>query len=73
MRDDCARIAAPTLVITGDEELDRVVPVAATRTFTSFIKGVHYEQMKGTGHLGLLTQPKKFAHLIGEFVHAHSH
>lgn len=70
---DCARIRVPTLVISGDEALDRVVPVEATRRYASVIPGARYEQMKGTGHLGLLTQPKKFAQLISEFVHAYGH
>ena len=71
--DDCTRIEAPTLVITGDDDLDRVVPVEATRRYASLITGAQYRQMKGTGHLGLLTQPKRFAQLVSEFVHAHSH
>ena len=71
--EDCAHIQAPTLVLSGDEDLDRVVPVAATRRYASLIKGARYEQMNGTGHLGVLTQPKKFARLVSEFVHAHHH
>ena len=70
---DCARIHAPTLVISGDEPLDRVVPVAATRCLTTAIADVRYEQMTGTGHLGSLTQPQRFAQLIADFVHAHCH
>jgi pimeloyl-ACP methyl ester carboxylesterase len=70
MEANCACVQAPTLVITGDEALDRVVPVSATRRFASLIKGARYEQMKGTGHLGLLTQPDRFARLVGEFVYA---
>ena len=27
---DCARVSAPTLVITGDGALDRIVPVSGT-------------------------------------------
>ena len=30
---DCARVKVPTLVLTGEEPLDRVVPVASTRSF----------------------------------------
>lgn len=71
LEEDCARISKPTLVITGDEGLDRVVPVTSTRRYVTAIKGARYEQMTGTGHLGMLTQPKRFARLVSEFVHAH--
>ena len=70
---DCASITAPTLVLSGDEPLDRVVPVATTRRYADVIRGARYEQMKGTGHLGVLTQPSRFARLVSDFVHANSH
>ncbi len=70
---DCARITAPTLVITGEQELDRVVPVETTRRYASMIGGARYELMNATGHLGVLTQPERFATLVSEFVHANHH
>jgi 2-hydroxy-6-oxonona-2,4-dienedioate hydrolase len=70
---DCARITAPTLVITGEQELDRVVPVETTRRYASMINGARYELMNATGHLGVLTQPERFATLVSEFVHANRH
>ena len=70
---DCARITAPTLVISGEETLDRVVPVQTTRRYASLIPGARYELMNATGHLGVLTQPERFARLVGDFVHANSH
>lgn len=70
---DCARITAPTLVITGEENLDRVVPVETTRRYAASIPGARYELMEATGHLGVLTQPERFARLVGDFVHANSH
>ncbi len=68
----CGRISAPTLVVTGDPNLDRVVPAASTREFVSLIRGAKYEMMEGTGHLGLITQPERFARIIGMFVNASS-
>jgi pimeloyl-ACP methyl ester carboxylesterase len=68
---DCARITAPTLVITGDAHLDRVVPVESTRRYVDLIAGARYEIMERTGHLGLLTQPDRFARIVSEFVHGH--
>jgi 3-oxoadipate enol-lactonase len=70
---DCARIRVPTLVLTGEEPLDRVVPVASTRSFCTLIHGAESGVLEHTGHLGAITQPSKFAAVVGEFVHAHNH
>ena len=70
---DCARITAPTLENTGEQELDRVVPVETTRRYASMIGGARYELMNATGHLGVLTQPERFATLVSEFVHGNHH
>lgn len=70
---DCARIRRPTLVVTGEEPLDRVVPVASTRTFCHLIAGATSAVVERTGHLGLLTRPARFAELVGQFVHANHH
>lgn len=68
---DCARIDAPTLIVSGEEGLDRVVPVESTRSYASLIRGAQYEVMAGTGHIGVLTKPDRFADIISGFVHAH--
>jgi 3-oxoadipate enol-lactonase len=73
LEEDCARIRTPTLVMTGDQGLDRVVPVESTKRYLTAIKAARYEQMTGTGHLGMLTQPQRFARLVSEFVHAQHH
>lgn len=70
---DCDRITAPALVITGEEALDRVVPVSVTRKYASLIAGARYEVIERTGHIGLLTRPERFAALVSDFVHANSH
>ena len=70
---DCARITVPTLVLTGEEPLDRVVPVANTRRFCTLIDGAESGVLERTGHLGIMTQPSKFAEVVGNFVHAHNH
>ena len=73
LRADCARVAVPTLVVTGENDLDRVVPVSNTRTYASLIRDARYELLQGTGHIGVLTQPERFANLISGFAHAHNH
>jgi 3-oxoadipate enol-lactonase len=70
---DCARVVAPTLVITGEEHLDRVVPVRVTRGYESVIHGARYQMLERTGHVGLVTRPAEFANVVTGFVHAHSH
>jgi len=66
----CRQIAAPALVVTGEPDLDRVVPVASTREFVPLIPDVKYEMMESTGHIGLVTQPDRFARIVGTFVNA---
>ncbi len=72
-RSDCARICVPTLVMTGEEPLDQVVPVTNTQTFCDLIPGAESALFERTGHLGVLTRPSRFAELVGSFVHAHDH
>jgi 3-oxoadipate enol-lactonase len=67
---DCARVTAPTLVVTGEPHLDRVVPVQSTCEYTRLIAGARYAMMARTGHIGLVTQPERFARIVGDFVHA---
>jgi len=66
----CARITAPTLVVTGEPGLDRVVPVESTRRYAELIANARYVMMDRTGHQGVLTQPARFAALVSEFVNA---
>lgn len=66
--DDCARVKAPTLVVTGEAELDQIVPVESTRDYLAAIPGARGAVFEGTGHLGLVTRPAAFAQLVGDFV-----
>lgn len=65
---DCCALRVPALVISGEEHLDRIVPVRMTRRYTELIPGARYEQIAGTGHLGVVTHPRRFAGLVGGFV-----
>lgn len=69
---DCERVRARTLVVTGEPELDRVVPVSSTREFVGLIRGAEYVMFDRTGHVGLVTRPDRFAQLVGEFVNGSS-
>jgi pimeloyl-ACP methyl ester carboxylesterase len=65
---DCARIHVPTLVITGDDPLDQVVPPAVSRRYLDLIPGAQYEKMERTGHIGMVTRPKHFADVVTRFL-----
>jgi 3-oxoadipate enol-lactonase len=66
---DCERIAAPTLVVTGEDALDLVVPAAVTRRYCSLIGNARYERLEATGHIGLLTRSRRYAEIVTNFVH----
>jgi len=64
---DCTRIATPTLVITGEAHLDRVVPVEESARYARLIAGAELAVLERTGHQGALTRPEAFASLVRDF------
>ena len=68
--DDCRAVAAPTLVVTGEPELDQVVPVSTTLAYLRLIAGARHASLDRTGHLGSITRPEMFASIVHESVHA---
>ncbi|MBI2185585.1 MAG: alpha/beta hydrolase [Acidobacteria bacterium] len=69
-----ARVTQPTLVITGEPSLDRVVPVSSiTREYAALWANVHFATLERTGHLGLITRPKELARLVVSFADAAAH
>ena len=70
LSDDCGRVAAPTLVLTGEPTLDYVVPVGGTSAYTKLIRGARVEVIDRTGHLGCVTRPEVFAAIVADFVAA---
>ena len=67
---ECARITAPTHVITGEPRLDRVVPVQSTFHYLTLIPGSTFSRLTRTGHIGLVSRPREFSRLVYEFLHA---
>jgi pimeloyl-ACP methyl ester carboxylesterase len=57
----------PTLVITGDEALDRVVPVRVTRKYLQWLPEARIATVPRTGHLGFITRPEIFTDLVAPF------
>ena len=62
----------PTLVVTGDPALDRVVPVRLTLEYLTLIPHARSATLSRTGHIGLITRPEAFANLVAPFAAAAS-
>lgn len=67
---DPAAVTAPTLVVTGEPELDRIVPVESTRRYLDQLRSAEHVVLERTGHLGIVTRPDAFAAAIERFVNA---
>jgi pimeloyl-ACP methyl ester carboxylesterase len=65
---ECARVTAPTLVVTGERHLDHVVPADGTTAYLELIRGARAVVLPQTGHLGSITRPIAFAGIVRAFV-----
>ncbi|HUQ89519.1 MAG TPA: alpha/beta fold hydrolase [Vicinamibacterales bacterium] len=63
-----ARVAVPTLVITGAE--DEMIPVEESRRIASAVRGAKLVIVPGAGHLANLEQPEAFNAALNEFLTA---
>ena len=61
----------PTLVVTGEPELDDIVPVRLTEEYTRMWPHAERVTLARTGHIGLITRPDAFAAAVGPFVDEH--
>jgi pimeloyl-ACP methyl ester carboxylesterase len=66
--EDCARIAVPTLVIAGEQHLDRVVSFDDAREYHRSIHGAQLRVFERTGHLGTASAPDRFAAIVSTFL-----
>ncbi len=60
-------IQAPTLVVTGEPTLDRVVPTSTTLRYVATLRSARHAVLPHTGHLGVITRPDEFADLVTRF------
>ena len=67
-----ARVKVPTLVVTGEDSLERVVPPSVTRQYLTIWPHARVETLARTGHLGLITRPNEFAALVSRFAAANA-
>jgi pimeloyl-ACP methyl ester carboxylesterase len=68
LRSEVARPAVRTLVITGEDRLERVVPPARTREYLTICPDSSGITLARTGHLGLMTRADEFARVVCAFV-----
>ena len=66
LRDALARIAVPTLVLSGSQ--DPNAPPAGMRRMADRIPGARYVELDGVGHLAHLEQPARFNAALDEFL-----
>jgi pimeloyl-ACP methyl ester carboxylesterase len=62
---DTARIACPTLLVTGDEDI--VAPPQAVRSMGERIVGSHVEVLRGCGHWEPIEKPDECIELLRRF------
>jgi pimeloyl-ACP methyl ester carboxylesterase len=65
---DCACVKAPTLVVTGERDLDKVVGQDDSMGYLTTIEGAQYQLFERTGHLGTISAPERFATIVSRFL-----
>jgi pimeloyl-ACP methyl ester carboxylesterase len=65
---DARHVQAPTLVVTGEPHLDRVVEVSSSLEYLEHIPGARHRTIAGTGHMGLILKPDEFQQVVTEFI-----
>jgi pimeloyl-ACP methyl ester carboxylesterase len=65
---EMAAVAAPVLLVTGDAILERIVPVRMTHEYLKLWPAARTATIARTGHLGVLTRPDEFTHVVAPFV-----
>lgn len=68
LRAECARVASPTLVVTGEAGLDHVVRVDEAVDYARLIPNAKAVVLERTGHLGSITRPHAFAAIVKAFL-----
>jgi len=65
---DARRVRCPTLIVTGSDDLDVIVPPAGSRRFASLIPQATTITLPHTGHFGMVTRPHVFAQVVHDFL-----
>src|SRR3972149_3450488 len=64
---DCARVAAPTLIVTREASLERGAAASPSAESLPLIRDARLALLERTGHLGSITRPEAFAALVRGF------
>jgi pimeloyl-ACP methyl ester carboxylesterase len=68
LAEECRRVRIPTLIVTGEPDLDRVVPVSQSLEYLKLIADSRHVTMAKTGHLSFLERPADLAAVTSHFV-----
>jgi pimeloyl-ACP methyl ester carboxylesterase len=68
IRNRLGEIAAPTLVIVGDD--DRLTPLRYSEFLATNIRGAVLKIIHGAGHIAMLEEPVKVNNVIASFLHS---
>ena len=61
-------VTVPTLIVLGENALDRTVPTEISRRYCALIPHAEVRTLNATGHLGTVTRPVSFANEVSAFV-----
>jgi pimeloyl-ACP methyl ester carboxylesterase len=70
---DLSMVSAPTLVIVGEESLDRMVPAEGSAEYARLIPHATLVRLERTGHQGCITRPQAFAAAVEHFLSGARH
>ena len=65
---DCRAVTQPTLLITGEASLDRIVPAEASCRMLAWLPNARHVTLDRTGHWGIVTRREAFAREVTHFV-----
>jgi pimeloyl-ACP methyl ester carboxylesterase len=65
---DCRAVTQPTLLLTGESGLDKIVPAEASCRMLDWLPNARHVVLDRTGHWGLVTRRDAFAREVTHFV-----
>ena len=65
---DCRAVRQPTLLVTGEPGLDRIVPAEASCRMLDWLPNARHVMLARTGHWGLVTRREAFAREVAHFL-----
>jgi pimeloyl-ACP methyl ester carboxylesterase len=69
--DSLTDLRVPTLLVTGEAALERIVPPQLTREYQRYLPHARLVTLERTGHIGIVTRPRELAQVIVSFLEEH--